>query len=183
MIHSKDKRAIIIKDPQLVKIRNSLRDVIFQAAMRKKKRFYNEWRAILLNPDGTERYLEKLSSEELDKFRNLQKQENQLTDVINRSILKCVSCGKGHRNMVYNKPYDAWYYTFCYGLHLASVREYFEIKPYLLLPKDHPFFSEEGRNIYNTLMTETDMFIEIWIKILSFYLLKILSLSINKLNF
>ncbi len=118
----RDKRSIIIKSPRLQRIRNNLRDVFFQAARSERKRLYNEWRGFLVDPEGKRRSINNFSPEELSRFRQLQERENEITDMINRSILTCAACGKGHRDMVYNKAYDAWYCTECYGLERVTAQ-------------------------------------------------------------
>lgn len=124
----RDKRAIIIRNPELQKIRNSLRDVFYQAGRLERNKFHKKWREYLVNSDGTRRSIRDLSPDELKKFRELQEQENSLNNVMRRSILMCVSCGRGDRNMVYNKSYDAWYCTECYEMHhsYAVVRSHSE---------------------------------------------------------
>jgi len=119
----RDKRAIVIKSLKLQKIRNGFRDIFYQSARLKRKRIHEKWRNYLVNSDGSRRSIEDLSPGELKQFRLLQQEENQLTDMINRSILKCVACGKGYEDMVYNKAYDAWYCTECYGLHRGHAKK------------------------------------------------------------
>ena len=115
----RDKRAIVIKGLKLQKIRNGFRDIFYQFARLKRKKIHDKWRNYLVNSDGSRKSIEDLSPGELKQFRLLQQEENQLTDMINRSILKCIACGKGYEDMVYNKAYDSWYCTECYGLHRA----------------------------------------------------------------
>lgn len=117
MIHMRDKRAIILKNPKLQKIRNSLRDIIYQAAGLERKRSHQAWRSFLINSDGNRRDIFDLSPAELKEFRAFQSKEENLGSIIRRSILMCVSCGRGDQDMVYNKSYDAWYCTECYDLH------------------------------------------------------------------
>ena len=119
----RDKRAIIIKTPSLRRIRNNLRSILLEVYHIQWKKIHDEWRSYLFNSDGSRRSIESLSPDELKRFRLLQQEENQLTDVINRSICVCVACGKGDRDMVYNKAYDAWYCTECYGLHHAHAKK------------------------------------------------------------
>jgi hypothetical protein len=156
----KDKRAIIIKDPRLQKIRNALGNIILEAYHIQYKSIHNKGRTLLIKDDGTNQDIDELSPNKLKKFRQLQKQESKLRDLARRSICMCVSCGRGDQDMVYNKPYNAWYCTECYGMHLASARERFNIQPYLQLPEDHPFFTGQSNQIYNTLMTEADMWLD-----------------------
>lgn len=119
----RDKRAIIIKNPRIQKIRNNLRCVFYQSARMRRKKIYDKWRAYLFNSDGSRRDIDDFSPVELEMFRKLQVQENQITDMINRSILKCVACGKADRDMVYNKSYNAWYCTECYEMEHAYAQE------------------------------------------------------------
>ena len=109
----RDKRAIIIKSPKLQKIRNNLRVVFYQAARLKRKRFHDKGESLFFGDDGGRKSLYDLAPSDLKLFRDFQNQESSITDMINRSILSCVTCGKGDRDMVYNKSYDAWYCTEC----------------------------------------------------------------------
>ena len=113
----RDKRAIIIKKPNLQRVRNSLRVIFYQAARSERKKFYNAWRSFLFSSDGTRRDISEFSPDELKEFRAFQSKEENLGSIIRRSILMCVSCGRGDQDMVYNKSYDAWYCTECYDLH------------------------------------------------------------------
>lgn len=119
----RDKRAIIIKDPRLQKIRNNLRGVIIQAYHAQWKEIHDKWRAYFFNSDGSRRDIDDLSPVELRQFRELQEQENNLSNSLDRSILICVACGKADRDMVYNKAYNAWYCTECYGLERTTAQE------------------------------------------------------------
>ena len=128
MILMKDKRAIIIKSPKLQKIRNNLRDLLFQAARLKRKGVRDKGESLFFEDDGSHKSLYDLSPSELRLFRDLQNHESSITDMINRSILSCVMCGKGERDMVYNKTYDAWYCTECYGLERLNAQEQAKLK-------------------------------------------------------
>ncbi len=118
----RDKRAIIIKSPRLQKIRNGFRDVFYQAARLKRKKIYDEMDRISRDDSGKPMPIRLMAPDAKKRFRGLQEQENGITDMIDRSILKCVTCGKGHRDMVYNKAYDAWYCTECYGLEQVAAQ-------------------------------------------------------------
>ncbi len=118
----RDKRAIIIKSPRLQKIRNNLRDILLKAVSVKWNESYDKGRSLLLDADGKPRPVRVMAPDEEKRFRKLQKQQNELRDLADRSICKCVACGKGHRDMVYNKAYDAWYCTECYGLERVTAQ-------------------------------------------------------------
>lgn len=128
MIRMKNKRAIIIKSPKLQKIRNNFRDLFYQSAASRRKKIQGKIKGLLLRDDGSRKTIDDLSSKELELFRDLQVQENDITDIINRSILSCVTCGNGVRDMVYNKFYKAWYCTSCYSLEQITARERARLK-------------------------------------------------------
>ena len=119
----RDKQAIIIKNPRLQKIRNGLRDILLEAVLAKSKSFRNQMQNLKKSPDGTRRSIRDLSPDEVKQYRDYQEQQSELRMLSQRSICMCVSCGKGDRDMVYNKAYDAWYCTECYGLHRAHAKK------------------------------------------------------------
>lgn len=101
-------KIIIIKSPRLQKIRNNL---------------FDEMDKISLYEDGRPKSVRYMTSDEKSRFRTLQEEQNRLKDLANRSICKCVACGKADRDMVYNKAYDAWYCTECYGLERLTAQK------------------------------------------------------------
>jgi len=119
----RDKRTIVIKNPRLRKIRDSLRDILIGVYHAQWKEIHDARRKLLFDSDGNRHTIDDLSAENLQLFRKLQEQENELSNSLDRSILVCVSCGKGHRDMIYNKAYDAWYCTECYGLHRGHAKK------------------------------------------------------------
>jgi len=119
----RDKRTIIIKSPRLQKIRNGLRDILLEAVSTKWRDLNNKRKQLKFNPDGTRRTIDDLSPGELKQYRTYQEQQSELRMLSQRSICMCVACGKGGRDMVYNKAYDAWYCTECYGLHRGHAKK------------------------------------------------------------
>lgn len=124
----RDKRAIIIKSPKMQRIRNNLRYVFYRAANSKWNEVHDKMRGLLTEDDSSHKSLYDLSPSELKLFRDLQNQEASITDMINRSILSCVTCGNGKRDMVYNKAYDAWYCIECYGIERLSAQKRAKVK-------------------------------------------------------
>lgn len=112
----RDRRAIIIKSPRLQRIRNNLRNLIIQASLSQLSRLFDEMEKIGRDSTGKYRSVRSMTPDEKKRFRMLQEEQASITDMIDRSILKCVACGKADRDMVYNKAYDAWYCTECYGM-------------------------------------------------------------------
>ncbi|KKL55665.1 hypothetical protein LCGC14_2253160 [marine sediment metagenome] len=124
----RDKRAIIIKDPRLQKIRNNLRDILLEAVSSRWNKLFDEMDKLDYTPEGEVRTIDDYSSSELQKYRAYQREQSALRDLANRSICKCVTCGKGERDMVYNKSYDAWYCTECYGMERLSAQKRAKVK-------------------------------------------------------
>lgn len=123
MIHMRDRRAIIIKNPKLQKVRNNLRIILMKAVTQKLIEFLHERKKIEVTTDEVYKSIRDLSPDELKRFRHLQDQENILSDFANRSICTCMTCGSPDRDMVYNKAYDAWYCTECYGMERDYAKE------------------------------------------------------------
>lgn len=123
MNHMRDKRAIIIKSPRLQKVRNNLRIILMKAVTQKLIELLHERKKIEVTTDGVYRSTRDFSPDELKQFRHLQDQENILSDLANRSICTCIACGSPDRDMVYNKAYDAWYCTECYGMERDYAKE------------------------------------------------------------
>ncbi len=130
----KDKRAIIIKTPKLRKIRNNFRDLWLKATSSKWNNIYDRRRDMLFRSDGSRITISAFSPSELAQFRNLQSQEATLRELASRSICMCVTCGKGEQDMVYNKAYDAWYCTECYGMERLNTQERAKLKIRKLKP-------------------------------------------------
>jgi len=124
----RDKRAIIIKDSKLQRIRNNLRDVIIQAYHMQWKEIHNKVREISRDINGKPRSVRSMAPNEKARFRSLQNEENELSSSLDNSILICVACGKGNRDMVYNKAYGAWYCTECYGMERLSAQDRAKVK-------------------------------------------------------
>lgn len=159
----KDKRAIIIKDTRLRKIRDGLRNLLIMAINERVSKLIYEQQSLMNTLERGTRSINNLSTDDLKEYKKAQADEEELKFKLSRSILTCVLCGKSNRDMIYNKTYEAWYCNFCYCLGLASAREYFEVSPNIRLPEDHPFLNEEYLNVNNILLTETDIFIDSYI--------------------
>ncbi|MFX1498427.1 MAG: hypothetical protein ACFFBH_12950 [Promethearchaeota archaeon] len=119
----KDRRAIIIKSPRLLKIRNNLRRLLLAAVSAKWNKLFDDMDRLRYTPKGTRRTVDDFTSDELQEFRAYQEQQNDLRKLSDESICKCIACGKGDRDMVYNKAYNAWYCTECYGMERAYAKK------------------------------------------------------------
>lgn len=123
MVYMRDKRVIAIKSPKLRKIRNGLRMVFLKAVSAKWNELFDEMDKLSRYEDGTPKSVKKMTSIEEKRFRELQEEQSSLRSLAGRSICKCVTCGSPDRDMVYNKAYDAWYCTSCYGMERTYAKE------------------------------------------------------------
>jgi RPA family protein len=105
------KKAIIIKNEKLRKIRNNLRQLWINAAVDKKmelrKRQREFWKA---QDEG------KIEPDEAHKKRRkLEKEKWSIERPLRRSICECQICNKDDRDMVYTPVIKAWFCTKCYA--------------------------------------------------------------------
>lgn len=105
----KSKRTIIIKNPDLRKIRNNLRNVILEACSVKKSSIHDEEEKLMENDDffENEKY-QKLS-------RDLNDQYWAIETPLRASILLCPACFQTDKDMTYNPVRKEWYCTDCYA--------------------------------------------------------------------
>ena len=119
----RDKRAVIIKHSQLQKIRNNLRDLLLKAVSVRWNALFDDMNKLRFDSSGIRRTIDDFSEDEVKYFRGPQKEQAELRDIQHRSILMCITCGRGDQDMVYNKSYDAWYCTECYNLHRTQAKK------------------------------------------------------------
>ena len=98
----KDKRIVSIRDPRLRKIRDELREVLFQARRAELRKIRDEMEEIDSNEEGDSIPMDELTPSQLKRFRELQRLESK-----NREIGKKSIC------MYYNHPYRAWFCVDC----------------------------------------------------------------------
>ncbi len=110
----KDKRKISVQNSNLRRFRNNLRNIIFEANVAILLKIREEMEEITTKSDGSNTYIDSLAPKDLKKFRKLQSMHARFSDIGGRSICSCHACGKSDRNMIYNKPYVAWYCIECY---------------------------------------------------------------------
>ena len=130
----RDRRAIIIKNPRLRKVRNELRKLFLKAVSREWNKLFDEKEKISKYKDGTVKSVKNMSASEEMHFRSLQNKQAKLRNISDKSICKCTTCGKADRDMTYNKAYDSWYCTECYDMHRTAAKFLFQTigktKPY-----------------------------------------------------
>lgn len=119
----RDKRIIIIKNPRLQRIRNNLRYLLLRAVSIKWNELFDEMGEISRDDKGGIKSVRYMAPDEKKRFRVLQQEQARLRKLADKSICKCVTCGKIDRDMAYNKAYNAWYCTECYGLERATAQE------------------------------------------------------------
>jgi hypothetical protein len=120
----RDKRAIIIKSPQLQRVRNGFRNLLLKINSEKWNKIFDEMDKLRFDSNGIRRTIDDFSEDEIRQYRIFQKEQAGLRNVADRSICKCITCGASDRDMIYNRSYDAWYCIQCYGIHHNSARQW-----------------------------------------------------------
>lgn len=110
----KDKRKISVQNSNLRRFRNNLRNIIIEANGVILLKIRGEREEITAKGDGSNIYVGSLTPKDLKKFRKLQNTHEELGEIVRRSICLCHACNKSDRDMIFNKPYDAWYCVECY---------------------------------------------------------------------
>jgi hypothetical protein len=115
MMTLKKKRTIVIKDPQLRKIRTNLRRVI-KSVCRAGQAKIHDRRDILKNEERIS--MKNESTYDFEKYRGLNKELTEqywtIEDPLRASILECPVCFKSDKDMTYNPVRKSWYCTECY---------------------------------------------------------------------
>jgi ribosomal protein L37AE/L43A len=110
----KKKRTIMIKDPQLRKIRTNLRRLILSACKAEQARIHDE-EGILMKEERVEKRNGTYNDE---KYRRLNKELDDqywaIEDPLRASIIECPVCFKSDKDMTYNPNRKVWYCTDCY---------------------------------------------------------------------
>jgi len=104
------KRATVVTNPRLRKIRNNLRSLIISACSEEKSKILDEEEKLRENHDFYDN----------DKYRKLSRALNDrswaIEGPLRASILLCPACFKSDRDMIYNPVRKVWYCTDCYEL-------------------------------------------------------------------
>ena len=98
----KHRKAIVIHNPKLIRIRNSLRSIIAHAV-------YNR----LIALDALKIPFYEKGNDNLNEFEKIQvaklySEEWDLRDALSRSICTCFTCSKNDKDMVYIPELRAW---------------------------------------------------------------------------
>ena len=102
----KNERKIIIRDEQLNKIRNNLREILLLAVWDEIEILRNYAR---LYPPPLD-----LPPEELAELHYLEGTKHKLYSLMSRSICECPICTKQDKDMIYIEVHDEWYCLECY---------------------------------------------------------------------
>lgn len=112
----KVKRIIMLKDPQLRRIRTELRNLLFKAFEIHHSRYFDEMDSIRCN--------KSLSFEEREKINHEIYQESEkLRGSFKRSVIHCRLCGSRDLDLVYNPVLNAWYCEACYAFNQKCQHE------------------------------------------------------------
>lgn len=104
----KKKRAIIIRNSHLRRIRNNLRNVIISACSSEQSKIHDE-------RDRLREYDDYYDNEDVLKHaKELNDQSWAIERPLRASILLCPTCFQSHKDMIYNPVRKEWYCTECY---------------------------------------------------------------------
>lgn len=74
----RDKRAIVIKDPRLRKVRNELRNLLLKAVSMEWNNLFDKMDKLDSAPNGTVRTMDDFSEDEVKQYRAYQDQQNRV---------------------------------------------------------------------------------------------------------
>ncbi|TFF97046.1 MAG: hypothetical protein EU541_08705 [Promethearchaeota archaeon] len=95
----KKKRTIRITHPQLVRIRNALREIIIYAQLRQSQKIHREEVGLDINDP---------------KYRKLSNEWSTLQRALENSICICPVCRAHEKDMTYNPHLKSWFCEECY---------------------------------------------------------------------
>ncbi|MBD3340509.1 MAG: hypothetical protein GF353_15480 [Candidatus Lokiarchaeota archaeon] len=105
------KKAIIIKNEKLRKIRNNLRQLWITAACERERAIIKRQRQLWYTQDKG-----KIEPDVAHKERRkLENEKWSIERPLRRSICECQICNKEDRDMVYTPVIKAWFCTKCYA--------------------------------------------------------------------
>ncbi len=107
----KKKRSIVIKHPELLRIRNNRRKIIIKKLQDTDIELTSEIDAIIRNPEGNLNMdLATSESAELQKLKN---KKSQIKELTSKSICCCTACRQIDKDMAYNSTLGEWYCVEC----------------------------------------------------------------------
>lgn len=115
----KKKKVVKIKNPELRRIRDNLRNILLQAASKEWNRLFNEQDKVFIDSNGNPK---KMSLEEKSIFHELQEKMDRIHHISKNSICDCATCSAIDRDMVYNPYMKTWFCTECYQLNQQFYR-------------------------------------------------------------
>lgn len=98
----KKKRAIVIKNPDLIRLRNNLRIILRKWASAEWNKLHEEQEEILLDKSKSE------------IFRKLEREKQKIRKIVDSSICRCSRCSAFDKDMTYNPVRKVWYCVECY---------------------------------------------------------------------
>ncbi len=104
-ITMRKKRTISISHPQLVRFRNTRREVLSAAESVGQRRLLDEGRGL----EPTE------SAMDMEKTKILSDKQHGLARAWNKSLCTCSLCGSRTSNMTFNPFMEEWFCVDCYG--------------------------------------------------------------------
>ena len=105
------KKTIIIKNPQLRKIRNNLRLLFIKAASDRKSQLRDEFRRVWWDEDGNPK---EYNNGRIRISHDIRGEMEKIDKILDRSICFCPSCRSSDKDMVRNPVTKVWFCIQCY---------------------------------------------------------------------
>jgi len=106
-MRKKEKRLVVLKDPQLRRVRTELRNLLYQAFEDHSLRIFQEMD--LIHSDSTLDYEVRRKRVEI-----LYQESEKLRSAYHHSVGGCKVCGRRDLDLVYNPILNKWYCEECY---------------------------------------------------------------------
>ncbi len=107
----KKKRTIILRTPEMRKIRDNLRSLILKVNRTIQHKINSEIEKIKTHPD----YFKDHPPELLNRVKELNIQFWKIERPLRASILLCPACFQSDKDMTYNPVLKTWYCIDCYA--------------------------------------------------------------------
>ena len=120
----KKKRTIIIKDPQLQKIRNNLRMLLIKWGSKTWNHLFDECDRIEHNEHRKIKHLHELTNEEKRQIDTIRREMKEIRSAIDNSICICTRCSAPDKDMFFNPVKKEWFCVNC----AKELHEYYKSK-------------------------------------------------------
>lgn len=110
----KKKRTIVIKNPNLRKVRDNLRKLLLEWGSKQLDDLFNTRDSIERTKQGKMRRFNDLSSNEKARIEHITSKITKIRKIKNDSICQCAVCSASDKDMTYNPVRERWFCVECY---------------------------------------------------------------------